>query len=64
MENYAIPGMYVVICIVLVAIIVWRDHRANVREAQLQQDLDTLSDERDQLLRSIHRNQRKARDKA
>ena len=35
----------------LLAIIIWQNHRANVREAQLQLDLDTLSAERDQLAR-------------
>ncbi|KKM64584.1 hypothetical protein LCGC14_1499860 [marine sediment metagenome] len=39
--------VFAVLFAVLLAIILWRDHRANVREAQLQQDLDTLSDERD-----------------
>ena len=50
MELYIIITA-VVICIVLLAIITWLDHRANVEEAQMQLDLDTLSDERDQLAR-------------
>ena len=40
-----------VVFAIMLATILWRDHRANVREAQLQLDLDTLSAERDQLAR-------------
>lgn len=52
-ESYAWPAVAVLFVSLNLALVVWLDHRANVRQAELQMDLNTLSEERDRLRREV-----------